>query len=413
MSAPSLARAIASAAVDRTVLMERHGPLIELARRLLGVEAFCYPFLEIWPTSLRTYNLLVPNFVDVPFSLLGFGPSMGLRGTGMYAASLVAQCMYCSAHSCVVAQRGQANRGTLARIQDDDAGETPGERALLAVARGMASVPSSVRAEDVRALDEAYGRSDADWLAHAIAMMGFLNKMMDTMGFDLEQAIIDENGDLAPSSGWTPGRHDVVEDGRPRVADAGSPKRMVWSMLRFMPAAISTDKRWTKGIPTKADRATALLQEISGYDFPMLSGIRQGRVVRALTTMLRDNLVADDSVLGMQSKHLAGLHYVSGLQNPAFLDGARVLARHAGLCDTAIEAAVDGRVEDTEGSPALEASFALASAAAPSPAKITTELVDTVTTGLEPAQLIELMTWFSLLSLLNRVDAFQQARAAA
>ena len=42
-------------------LHQQYGSVLELVRTLIGVVPNCDPYLEIWPTAFRTYNVLVPN----------------------------------------------------------------------------------------------------------------------------------------------------------------------------------------------------------------------------------------------------------------------------------------------------------------------------------------------------------------
>jgi hypothetical protein len=50
------------------VLHERYGPLLELVRRLIGVVPNCDSYLEIWPTGFRSYNVIVPNLLNLRVS---------------------------------------------------------------------------------------------------------------------------------------------------------------------------------------------------------------------------------------------------------------------------------------------------------------------------------------------------------
>jgi len=60
-------------AVPMETLHKRYGSLLELVRVLIGVVPNCDKYLEIWPPAFRTYNLIVPNFLNLPFSLFGIG----------------------------------------------------------------------------------------------------------------------------------------------------------------------------------------------------------------------------------------------------------------------------------------------------------------------------------------------------
>ncbi len=53
-------------AVPFETLHTRYGSLLELVRKLLGVVPNCDPYLEIWPPAFRTYNVMVPNLLNLP-----------------------------------------------------------------------------------------------------------------------------------------------------------------------------------------------------------------------------------------------------------------------------------------------------------------------------------------------------------
>jgi len=38
-----------------------------------GMVPNCDPYLEIWPPAFRTYNLMVPNLLNLPAPVLGVG----------------------------------------------------------------------------------------------------------------------------------------------------------------------------------------------------------------------------------------------------------------------------------------------------------------------------------------------------
>ncbi len=81
-SADTLVSLLKADAVPMEVLHQRYSSLLELVRRLIGVVPNCDPYLEIWPPAFCTYNVMVPNFLNLPFSFLGAGPG-GLVGLGM------------------------------------------------------------------------------------------------------------------------------------------------------------------------------------------------------------------------------------------------------------------------------------------------------------------------------------------
>jgi hypothetical protein len=76
----TLSQALQGAAVDVATLQRRYGPQLAIGRKVPGVVPNCHAYLEIWPVGLRTYNLLVPNFLNLPFLLFGVGPPKATVG---------------------------------------------------------------------------------------------------------------------------------------------------------------------------------------------------------------------------------------------------------------------------------------------------------------------------------------------
>ena len=68
MHATTLAQQLEPFAVDFDYLHSNYRPMLALVQELIGVIPNCDPLMEIWPTSFRTYNLLVPNALNLPFS---------------------------------------------------------------------------------------------------------------------------------------------------------------------------------------------------------------------------------------------------------------------------------------------------------------------------------------------------------
>jgi len=428
----TFAQALAPATVSYEHLRKHYNPFLQLALRFLGVMAHCYPYMEIWPTSFRSYNLMLPNLMEFPFSLFG-SPSIGLRGLGMYASSRAANCMYCSAHCCAVGIRGGLDEAKLKRAMSPSDVHSPGERALIRVANGMSTLPATLTPDDVHELQKYFKPAEVDGLVLSIVMMGFLNKMMDAMGFNLEEGVTEAVKEVASASGWTAGRHEVVSTGRERYASKGRPWRLWLSMVPYMPAAVRADSRWTKGVPSSAKQATPWLVDRTGYEFPMITAARQGRIIRTMSTMVRDNLDPEVSELGVPAKQLAGVIYSAGLVNDELVRGARVMAQKAvpdasaEFLDRLVELASEpldlddpstlDRVEQelvtAAGDLALNksqlAAIVLAKAMYPSPAVVPPALVTRSCEYLSPVAIIELVTWLSVLSMLHRYDVYQAA----
>ena len=374
-------------AVSFDVLHARYGGLLELVRMLIGVVPNCDPYLEIWPPAFRTYNVMVPNLLNLPPLVWGFGAPRDVVGLAMYASSRTAGCMYCSAHTCSFALRRGALPEKLARAMDADLSTySPGERAAIESARALADVPARFTRDLRRDLEGHFGRANAEWIALSVGMMGFLNKFMDAIGVELEGSTVEEVRDVVGPSGWTPGKH--LDGG------AGPGRRFIqpddgWTrvrVLKYAPSALALDRRWTAGVPNRWPAAGDYLRERTGHAFPMLANVGPRRVVRALATMLRDNLDPAASEVGVSRKLAAGA----------------VFATTVGSAPLAEAIASLGPSEPT---PAVDA---LARAIAPSPARVD-ESVTAACAELTPAAIVEVVTFVSLLQLLHRVGSYYAA----
>lgn len=409
-AAESLSQLLAPAAVDFATLHGRYGALLELVRRLIGVVPNCDPILEIWPPAFRTYNVMVPNLLNLPFFLWGFGAPKPPVALAMYAASRAAECMYCSAHTCSFALRRGADPARIATLPED--AHPPVERAAIAVGRALAAVPAQL-GEDQRAeLRRHLSPADAEWVVLAVAMMGFLNKFMDAMGIDLEDATVEEVTEHIGSDGWTPGQHRIVPTDRPAPAARGDSLAFKLGLVRFIPQALALDRRWTAGVPARWPAAGVYLRERTGHDFPVLGKLTHRRAIRAIATMVRDNCTPSDSRLGLAEKHRAGIVYAAVVQNHALLDETRRLATHAGATD--LEGALALGFEDADFDDAAAVAhlarthgpaLLLARAASPSPARVTPAVIEHAR-ALEPQAIVELVGWISVLQLLHRLHVW-------
>jgi hypothetical protein len=63
---PVLVSLLEPYAIPLESLHARYGALLGLVDALLGVVPNCDSYLEIWPPAFRTYNVMVPNFLNLP-----------------------------------------------------------------------------------------------------------------------------------------------------------------------------------------------------------------------------------------------------------------------------------------------------------------------------------------------------------
>jgi hypothetical protein len=296
-------------------------------------------------------------------------------------SSRTAGCAYCSAHSCSFALRRGATVEEITSTLDAERTLTAADRAAVRVARALAVVPASVDDEARADLRRQFSEKDAEWVVLAIAMMGFLNKAMDALGVPLEEPVASEVNDVIGPSGWKPGQHmrTIVLDGDPPGADSLLARL---SVVRYAPQAIKLDKGWTRGVPDRWPAVGEYLRQRTGHSFPVLSRLRHRRAVRAIATMIKDNL--GESVIGLDNKLAAGLIYAHTVGNPSLAQELRSLGARE-LPDSPTQT--------------------LARAISPSPAAVDQSVLES-SRAISPAGIVELVTFVSVLQMLHRLSSF-------
>lgn len=433
----TLARELAPHAVPTDRLPASHRPVLAMVNELLGVTPNCYPVLALWPPGLRTFNVLVPNLLNLPLALVGQGAPKDLVGLAMYASSRAAGCSYCIAHHCSYALRRGVDRSTVLGRH------SPAEAAVVAMAEAMAGTPAGVTGDHIEAVEAHLSPADAEWVASAVALGGFLNKFMDSVGVELEEDCLTDVQAVLRQAGWHPGKHLAETDpARPRAtyesleygAGRGEP---AWAridtsdhiptdglgtylrMMRQTPGAARLDRAWTRGVPGRVGEAILLLEERIGYAFPVLGSIDSPRVVRALTTALRDNLDPQLSRIGIEAKLLAGLVYAEHVRSPLLAQECTVLLDLLGAEPDpwllrSIRRFATAPTDEAEMPPGVGwtdgAALLLARACSSSPADISEIVVAAIAPHLEPDQIVELVVWLALLQTLHRLYGFHEAR---
>lgn len=371
-------------AVPFETLHSRYGALLELVRKLIGVVPNCDRYLEIWPAAFRTYNVMVPNFLNLPFLVWGLGAPRPAVGLATYVSSRAAGCPYCSAHTCSFALRRGTTVEEVASALDRDPALSPANRAVVRVARALAVVPATLDDEARADLRRHFSEADAEWVVLAVAMTGWLNKMMDALGVPLEEPTVAEVNGVIASSGWTPGQHlkGMVETGAPPRADSLLDRL---SVIRYAPEALKLDKKWTAGVPDRWPAAGDFLRQKTGHSFPVLSRLRHRRAIRAIATMIKENFSRDgESVIGRDNKLAAGLIFAQTVANPSLAEELRALGAQE-LPDSPVQV--------------------LARAISPSPATVDESVLES-SRALSPAGIVELVTFVSVLQMLHRLSSF-------
>ncbi len=352
--------------------------------------------------------------------------------------------MYCSAHLCSFALR----RGTTPEALIGS--YSPVEAAVARVAEGISRVPADITKADVAELESFLPPEQIEWIVLGVAMMGFLNKFMDTMGIELEEATIHDVEDLIGPTGWKVGKHGWnseqldefdMSGGRPlrprtpasgiRNGDSSTngdtpgyllvPQDGVGTYLRVIrqaPAAIRKERKWTKGMSSRIAPALLTLEAEVGHSFPILASLRHNRAVRAIATVLRDNLDSERTVLGLRAKCLVGLVYARVVGNEVLTSEAIQLALtlvpdldHPLL--TAVGRFATAPPETATLPPGLTseeaAAVMLAKVAAPSPSQVNEISIEVAAGSLSPAQIVETVIWLSVQQLLHRLYVFYDA----
>ncbi len=412
----TLAQALSSATVDFDQLENDYEPMLRLVRELIGVVPNCDPYLEIWPIGFRTYNLLVPNLLNLPASLIGQGAPKELLGLAMYASSRAAGCMYCSAHTCSFALRRGLSPEVLAGENLNDV-----ERAVIALGEGLGQVPTGFNSRMLTEVERHLSEEDVEWLVLGIGLMGFLNKFMDTMGIELEPEAIADVQNIITKTGWTTGKHQWDED--QIVHSNGLPPpdsiRTYLRVFRQGPRAARIESKWTKGVSGRTGAALMMLEEEVGYTFPVLAGLSHRKPVKAMATVLRDNLDPARSAVGLTAKCFAGIVFARIVGNE-MLRGELVQLAQASAPDVDTELLIeidrfaathsDGATMPYGLTSAEAATIALAKAASPSPTNVNEITIGTVCQGLTAAQVVEVVVWLSVLQMLHRLYVYYDAR---
>lgn len=389
-AASTLAESMRADAVEFDELHKTYGPVLGLVKELLGVVPNCDMYLEIWPPAFRTYNLMVPGFLNLPALLFGTGAPKDMVGLALYESSRAADCNYCSAHTCSFALRRGATPDAVS-----GAGRLPREEAVADMARALSTMPHSFTIEHRREVERYFGAVDTEWIGFGVAMMGFLNKFMDAMGVDLEADSIADVSKLIGPTGWEVGQHgwdlrdpSSVGDKTPPIDSLGNYARII----KNAPGAVRLEKKWMKGIPKDQVEARNYVFEQFGIDESIITRATLKKPALALAGMLAENLRPQNTTIGLAHKALISRAFADVTQSDYIRTHADALVgRH-------------GTVPDDD--PLAAALAQLVAAVGPSPAEVLPADVVDLRVELRPEQVVEAVAWISVLQLQHRMDLF-------
>jgi len=179
-------------------------------------------------------------------------------------------------------------------------------------------------------------------------------------------------------------------------------------------------------VPADYDKAAEYLTQHTGYSFPILKPVSQPRVIRTLTAALRDNLSSQQTNAGLKIKMFAAAIFSGQVSNTTLTAEIKNMVAHItpGLTDDTFNSLQDIAYivipEDASACKtflaAMQQQFSLAEteaallllaiAASYSPALINDAVIETVLKIVEPASIVEIVVWLSVLQLLNRLGNY-------
>ncbi|WP_299215712.1 hypothetical protein [uncultured Aquimarina sp.] len=403
-------------------LHQEYRPMLRLVKELIGVVPNCDPILEIWPTGFRTYNLFVPNFLNLPHSLFGKKELKSMMGLAMYTSSRAAECMYCSAHCCSYALRRGLSEDAITGVR------TLKEKSVVTVSKGLATVPASLKKQELIEFRSHFTQKEEDWIVFSTVLMGFLNKFMDAVGVELEPEAIHDVGELLYPTGWTHGKHlkDKIKS-KASIIEVDNFKTF-FRVIKEAPGAIKLEKNWTKEVPNTGEKASFYLQEYIGYSFPILKNIKHKRIVTSLTTILRDNLNSKTTVIGLPVKVIVGYIFAIAVENENLelesIALAKVLAPElnedffftiknifVSSKNQSIEVlklSLESELEEGVLSELDLIILLLAKGMASSPSAIESHLIALVEENLKPEIVVEVAVWISIQQAIHRLDRYYE-----
>ncbi len=422
---PTLAKQLESSAVDTKILKKKYKPMLALANELIGVVPNADPILEIWPIGFRTYNLLMPNLLGLPSYLLKKKSLKSLVGLATYISSKTANCSYCTAHSCSFALR----RGLDTKVITGERELSQKENAVIEFASSLSSIPVTLTKERYNDFRKHLSAKEIERIVYSIGLMGFLNKFMDATGITIEQNSLQDVGKLLSSDGWQPGKHFEGSFDASEIQSKPIRQDSFMTFLRVLkhaPGAVFLEKKWTRGVPGSYARAKVYLQKHTGYTFPILKNIKNRKILKAITTVIKINLDKETTQLGLRVKYLLSVVYFKTVQNEVLSKDSQIIImkkipnvgtdtikrierigtakipKNANYCRALLS--------DLSSSTCLTkeeaAAIILARAMSDSPAEVSEIILKEISPLLTPESIVELGVWISIQQLFHRLDSF-------
>jgi hypothetical protein len=316
----------------------------------------------------------------------------------------------------------------------------PEEAACAKLGKALGTLPCNMTREVYDELLAVKGSvAGAESIFRGVLMMGWLGRVMDALGLDLEEALVDEVGDMLRPLGWSTGRHAVGAPSDPvQVPAPGPPRRKdgFISRLEFLscvPSALLYDIRATSGVPSEKHALAEYLESRVGYSFPQLARLTSLPSRKAVAVAIVGNAVGSDVNLPLSLKGSVGAAMALLANDPSLEEDMKRVSRHGSpvvdgidrggasydlVLDVASESGVEvacdamwvratcARLERGGFTSRDAGAIALGIALSTSPVRCGIPVVEMAAQRLSPAEIVEVISWLGTVSMLVRLNAY-------
>lgn len=419
-----------------------YSSVLAIVQIMIGIRPTCDMVLEIWPPAFECYNIIAPNFLNLPVSLFQT-KFIQYTALAMYASSRANQCGYCSSHSCSLAVRRGVDPSVMKQLLlllDERQHLNSGTRKRAAVVKfayGLGTVPCSLTTAHVEEIYKHFSPVQVEWLVAAVAMFGSFNKLLDGLGIPLEISTYRETIGIMDSDYKTniagsvleatsnSSRSDIGDDKAPMATAPLLPPpptddwtcfvKILYEGLRPGDGALALDKRLQASTPYTTNACMNHLREKVGYDFPFLQALHNGRFMRAITSVILKIFCPEERFagIGLEQKLNAGIVYTEILKNEELEDVLNKIQGHK-CNDTMMR-------NDDENDAMISFNtliMKIAKAVSYTPSRVTTSLVDEIVNqhknpsslSVSPPMVVELVSFLSCLQMIHRIMKFYKLK---
>lgn len=389
-------------------LHKEYDPILQLIKLLIGTVPNCVLVLEMFPVAFKSYNLLIGNLLNMPFSLFGNPNKKRLMGLALYTSSSSSGCNYCTAHTCSFALR----RGLDESVILGNANEK--EKAIIKFAKNISAVPCTLTDDDLKNLQKHCSESETEAVAMSVVMLGYLNKFMDVLGVELEQDSINDVSQLLKKTNWKTGKHlqgegEISPDRKPLKVDNLS---FYLNILRNGPGQMKLEKAWLKGAPKSNKKIDEYLIEKISYDFPLFNKAKRLKLKRVFAKTFFDNFDNDNTDIGLRIKIIGGLLFALVVNNQNLENILLTLAEKNSLGDKNLLQKMANEILQSDDNVFNKFSFStqeeivlrFAKAGSYSPSVLGDKLLMDIKTSLSDVAIVEMASWLSLLQVYHRFE---------